>query len=156
MPKAAVRANARPLSKAKSRRGATEMRNAHADWQAACAAYNVASASYLALCAKMDAAARSAAADHSKRLKAIYAEEEKLAIVIDARDNAASTVLAAPASMEALHLKLDLFLHHWAKERDVDQPLDGGDIADVAAGIVLDLLTLLRRGAGLAEIASAA
>jgi hypothetical protein len=93
---------------------------------------------------------------HSKRLKAIYAEEEKLAIVIDARDNAASTVLAAPASMEALHLKLDLFLHHWAKERDVDQPLDGGDIADVAAGVVLDLLTLLRRGAGLAEIASAA
>jgi hypothetical protein len=34
--------------------------------------------------------------------------------------------------------------------------LNGGDVADVAAGIVLDLLTLLRRGeVGLAEIAKA-
>jgi hypothetical protein len=36
-------------------------------------------------------------------------------------------------------------------------PLDGGDVSDVAAGIALDLLTLLRRGDGaLAEIAEAA
>jgi hypothetical protein len=34
--------------------------------------------------------------------------------------------------------------------------LDGGSIDDVATGIVLDLLTLLRRGKGLAEIAKAA
>jgi hypothetical protein len=36
------------------------------------------------------------------------------------------------------------------------QQLDGGSIDDVAVGIVLDLLTLIRRGEGLAQIAKAA
>jgi len=41
-------------------------------------------------------------------------------------------------------------------QRGLDQPSDGGDVADVAAGIALDLLKLLRRGEGLAEIVTAA
>jgi hypothetical protein len=42
------------------------------------------------------------------------------------------------------------------KKRVADQRLDGGSIEDVAVGIVLDLLTMLHRGEGLAEIANAA
>jgi hypothetical protein len=156
MPKATVRANARSLSKAKPRPGTVfNLVQARANWEAAASEYGAASERYLTMCREMDAAALAAAAERSKRLKAVYDEEDRLAVVIDRRDNTASKILAAPASIEALRLKLDLFSHQWAKERAVDQPLDGGDVADVAAAIVLDLLTLLRRGS-LAEIAKAA
>jgi hypothetical protein len=132
-----------------------DLTKARADWQSACDASDAATGQYLALCTDMESEARAASAEHSKRLKAIYAEEDKLAVAIDNQDNAASTVLAAPASIEALKLKLALFSRLWARERGIDQPLDGGDVADVTAGIVLDLLALLRRGEA-AEIARAA
>jgi hypothetical protein len=149
MPKATVRANARSLSKSKSRRvGTTDLTTARAAWQTACAAYDAASERYLALCGEMDAAARAAAGERSKGLVAVYQEEDKLAVVMDAEDTAASAVLAAPASIETLPGKLAVFSRLWARERGVERPLNGGDVADVAAAIALDLLTLMRRGEG--------
>jgi hypothetical protein len=160
MPKATVRANARSLSKTKPLPpGATpafDLVQARAHWQAACETYDASSRGYVALCGEMEAAVLAAAAERSKRLAAVYDEEGKLAVVIDKQDAAASAILAAPASFEALQLKLSLFQHHAAREQGADQQLDGGSIEDVAVGIVLDLLTLLSRGAGLAEIAKAA
>ena len=132
-----------------------DLTKACADWRAACATYDAASERYSAICTEMESAARTAAAKHSKRLNAVYKEEDKLAVVIDERDKAASAILAVPVSFEALQLKLSLFRHHWAKERGVDEPLNGGDLSEVASGIVLDLLTLLSRGEA-AELASAA
>jgi hypothetical protein len=58
-----------------------------------------------------------------------------------------------PASIEALQAKLG-FQHHLAKEHIVGKELDGGSIDNVAVGIVLDVLTLIRRGTGLTEIAT--
>ena len=127
-------------------------------WQPAVAEYDAASERYLAMCREMDAAARAAAAESCKHLAKVYAEEDKLAVVMDKQDDAASDLLAAPTSIEALQLKLSLFKHLWTRERRVsDEALDGGDVADVGAGIALELLTLLRRGdGGLAEIAQLA
>jgi hypothetical protein len=157
-PRATVRATARSLSKSKSRRIASpafDLVQAGNRWQAACAAYDAASGRYAALCNEMESVGRAAAAKHSKRLAAVYDEEAKLAEIMDKRDGAASAILAAPESIDALQLKLDLFRHLWAKERGIEQPRDGGDVADVAAGIVLDLLTILHRGQA-AELCKAA
>jgi hypothetical protein len=134
---------------------AFDSNTARANWQAACETYDAASHGYLALCGDMEAAARATAAEHSKRLATVYDEEAKLAGAMDNQDEAASAILAAPVSIDALQLKLDLFRHLWAKERGIDQPLDGGDVSDVAAGIVLDLLALLRRGQGAVFIRAA-
>jgi hypothetical protein len=160
MPKATVRANARSLSKYKSRRDTSaptfDLNAARANWRAAVSEYGAASERYLALCDEMESVARASAAEHSKRLAAVYDEESKLAGAMDKEDEAASAILAAPASFAALQAKLSLFRHHAAREQGVDQQLDGGSIEDVAVGIVLDLLTLLQCGEGLAEIAKAA
>jgi hypothetical protein len=157
MPKSTVRANARSLSKIKSRHvAAFDLVQARANWQAARAAYDTVSQGYVALCGEMESAARAAAAEHSKRLAAVYDEEAKLAGAMDKQDDVASAILAAPASFAALQAKLSLFRHHAARKPGVDQQLDGGSIEDVAVRIALDLLTLIRRGAGLADIAKAA
>jgi hypothetical protein len=129
MPKAAVRANARSLSKSKSRRGAIvpafNLNHARANWQAAVAEYDAASQGYVRLCDEMEAAARAAAVEHPNWLAVVYDEEAKLARAMDTQDAAASAILAAPASIEAIHLKLALFHHLWAKERGIEQPLNG-------------------------------
>jgi hypothetical protein len=135
---------------------ALDLIKTRADWQTAVADYGVISRGYVALCRQMESAARATAAEHSKRLAAVYDEEAKLAGAMDKQDEAASAILAAPVSIEALQAKLSLFQHHIAREQGVDQQLDGGSIDDVAVGIVLDLLTLIRRGEGLAQIAKAA
>jgi hypothetical protein len=62
----------------------------------------------------------------------------------------------ASPSAEASSLKLDVFRRLWTKERRIDAPPDGGDVADVAAAIALDVLTLLRGDGGLAATAEAA
>jgi hypothetical protein len=103
----------------------------------------------------MESMGRAAAAERSQQLTEIYRQQDGLAVVIDERDGAASAILAAPVSIDALQLKLDLFRLLWAEEQGIEQPLDGGDMADVAARVVLDLLTLLRRGEA-AELAKAA
>ena len=155
MPKAIVRGNARALPKAikstpaaKTRSDITQLDQVRANWQAVVAECDAASQRYSAMCNEMESAARAAAAERSESLKKIYAEEDKLAVVMDKQDEAASAILAAPASIETLHLKLEVFSHLWAKERGVDAALNGGDVSDVAAGIVLDLISLLRRGEG--------
>jgi hypothetical protein len=135
---------------------AFDLDQARANWDAACRTYDAVSQGYVALCGEMEAAARATAVEHSKRLASVYDEEARLAGAMDKQDEAASAVLALPASFEALHLKLSLFQHQAAKEQGVEQQLDGASIDDVAVGIALDLLTLLRRGAGLTEIAEAA
>jgi hypothetical protein len=63
----------------------------------------------------------------------------------------------------SLSLKLEVFRYWWDKERNsdapasVDPPLNGGDVMDVAAGIVLDILKMIRRDdGGVAEIGKAA
>jgi hypothetical protein len=166
MPKATVRANApalpkaaRATSAAKSHRSsatapaaaapahAFDLNQARANWQSTCAKFDAAEVHYRAMCCEMESAALAAAADRSKRLMAIYAQEDLLAGVLDKQDDSASCILTAPASAEALQLKLDVFRRLWAKERrENDAALNGGDLADVAAGIALDLLTLLQRG----------
>jgi hypothetical protein len=78
------------------------------------------------------------------------------AVVMEKQDEAASVLLAASASFEALQAKLSLFRHHLAREQGVDQELNGGSIDDVTFGIVLDLLMLIGRGGGLTEIATTA
>jgi hypothetical protein len=135
-----------------------DLAEARSNWEAACNTYDDASERYLALCGEMESAARVAAAQRSRLLKKIYREEDRLAGVIDKRDDAASVILAAPASAETLQVKLGVFGRLWTRERRaIDEPLNGGDVMDVAAGIALDLLTLLGRGeGGLTEIAKAA
>ena len=99
----------------------------------------------------------------SKRLEEIYEQEDKLGEVTDRQCNVATHIVAAPASIETLSLKLEIFRYWWDKERNsdapasVDPPLNGGDVMDVAAGIVLDILTMIHGGdGGLAEIGKAA
>ena len=99
----------------------------------------------------------------SKRLEEIYEHEDKLGEVTDRQCNVATRIVAAPASIETLSLKLEIFRYWWDKERNSDEPatvgppLNGGDVMDVAAGIVLDILTMIRCGeGGLAEIGKAA
>ena len=90
----------------------------------------------------------------SKRLEEIYGQEDKLGEVIDRQCDVGTHIVAAPASIETLSLKLEIFRYWWDKERNsdepasVDPPLNGGDVMDVAAGIVLDILTMIRRGEG--------
>jgi hypothetical protein len=55
-----------------------------------------------------------AADEHAKRLAVVYEEEGKLAGAMDKQDDAASALLAAPASFAALQAKLSLFRHHAA------------------------------------------
>jgi hypothetical protein len=193
MPTATVRANARALPKAiqptlaaKSRTAGTrvptcavrpaptppassassafDLVQAHADWRAACAKYVEAEKHYLEMCLNIPEP-RMPEADEvrSKRLAKIYEQEDKLGEVIDRQCNVATQIVAAPASIETLSLKLEIFRYWWEKERNsdepasVDPPLNGGDVMDVAAGIVLDILTMIRRGdGGLAEIGKAA
>jgi hypothetical protein len=76
----------------------------------------------LALCTEVESAALAAAADRCKRLKKIYHEEDKLAGAMDKQDEAASTILAASASIEKLQLKLSLFQNLWTRARGVEQP----------------------------------
>ena len=77
----------------------------------------------------------------SKRLEEIYEHEDKLGEVTDRQCNVATRIVAAPASIETLSLKLEIFRYWWDKERNsdepatVDPPLNGGDAMDVAAGI---------------------
>ena len=192
MPNPTVRANARALPKAiqstlaaKSRTAgarvptsavppattagassaspAFDLVQARADWRAACAKYGAAEKHYLQMCLNLPEPMPEAGAGRSKRLEGIYEQEDKLGEVIDTQCNVATHIVAAPASIETLSLKLEIFRYWWDKERNsdapasVDPPLNGGEVMDVAAGIVLDILTMIRRGeGGLAEIGKAA
>lgn len=192
MPNPAVRANARTLPKAiqstpagkswtagasapfptvrpattpaaPSASPAFDLAQARADWRAACAKYGAAEKHYLEMCLNPPEPMLERDAVRSKRLEEIYEHEDKLGEVADRQCNVATRIVAAPASIETLSLKLEIFRYWWDKERNsdepatVDPPLNGGDAMDVAAGIVLDILTMIRRGdGGVAEIGNAA
>jgi hypothetical protein len=166
MPKATVRANVRALPKtkppgAKSRRAAAtapaeelptdfDLNQARADWHDACVKFAAAEGYYSTMCRELETALPKA--EREERLAKIFEEEERLGEVIDAQCDVATRIIAVPASIEALHLKLEIFCYWWAKERNiaapahVNPPLNGGDVQEVAASIVLDLLTMVRRG----------
>ena len=93
----------------------------------------------------------------------IYEQEDKLGEVTDRQCHVATHIIAVPASIGTLRVKLEIFRYWWDKERNgdesatIDPRLNGVDVMDVAAGIVLDILTMIRRGdGGLAEIGKAA
>jgi hypothetical protein len=138
---------------------AFDLVQARADWRAACAKYVAAEKHYLEMCLNLPAPVPEADVGRSKRLEEIYEQEDKLGEVIDRQCDVGTHIVAAPASIETLSLKLEIFRYWWDKERNsdepatVDPPLNGGDVMDVAAGIVLDILTIIRQGDnGLAEI----
>jgi Arm DNA-binding domain len=58
----------------------------------------------------------------SKRLEEIYEHEDKLGEVTDRQCNVATRIVAAPASIETLSLKLEIFRYWWDKERNSDAP----------------------------------
>lgn len=116
---------------------------ARADWRATCATYE-----------KADDVRRSA---RSMRGAEIDAHEDILSDLIERLCAVATRIVAAPASTETLRLKLDVFRHFLdteGKEAIVDPPLRGGNPPDVAVAVVLDILTMIRRGDG-AQIAKA-
>jgi hypothetical protein len=142
---------------------AFDLAQARADWRAACAKYGAAEKHYLEMCLNPPEPMLERDAVRSKRLEEIYEHEDKLGELTDRQCNVATRIVAAPASIETLSLKLEIFRYWWDKERNsdepatVDPPLNGGDAMDVAAGIVLDILTMIRRGdGGVAEIGNAA
>ena len=169
MPNPAVRANARTLPKAiqstpagkswtagasapfptvrpattpaaPSASPAFDLAQARADWRAACAKYGAAEKHYLEMCLNPPEPMLERDAVRSKRLEEIYEHEDKLGEVTDRQCNVATRIVAAPASIETLSLKLEIFRYWWDKERNsdesatVDPSLNGGDAMDVAAG----------------------
>jgi hypothetical protein len=192
MPNPTLRANARTLPKAiqstpaaKSRAAGTstpfpavrpattpatsstspafDLFQARADWRAACAKYGAAEKHYLEMCLNPPEPMPETDAVRSKRLAEIYEQEDKLGEITERQCSVATRIIAAPASIETLSLKFEIFRYWWDKERNsdepatVDPPLNGGDVMGVAAGIVLDILTMIRRGdGGVAEIGNAA
>ena len=58
----------------------------------------------------------------SKSLEDIYEHEDKLGEVTDRQCNVATRIVAAPASIETLSLKLEIFRYWWDKERNSDAP----------------------------------
>jgi hypothetical protein len=160
-PTSAVRPAITPAAPSAS--PAFDLVQARADWRAACAKYGAAEKHYVEMCLNLPEPTPEAYAVRSKRLEEIYDQEGKLGEIIDKQCNVATHIVAAPASIETLSLKLEVFRYWWDKERNsdapatVDSPLNGGDVMDVAAGIVLDILTMIRRGeGGLVEISKAA
>jgi hypothetical protein len=161
VPTSAVRPATTPAASSAS--PTFDLVQARAGWRSACAKYDAAEKHYLEMCLNLPETIREANVVRSKRLEEIYDQEGKLGEITDMQCDVGTHIVAAPASIETLSLKLEIFRYWWDKERNsdepatVDPPLNGGDVTDVAAGIVLDILTMICRGeGGLAKTSTAA